>query len=125
MLANIQPAPGSRASSQPQQAPLELMEVLALVSERCWSTCNDAAVQAGLAEHLPPPPAGARADTVQDTLASPQLQQAAASVTQALNGLGGAALVAELRLNPAGYGVEPFLRALQEATDAANAMQVE
>ena len=41
-------------------------------------------------------------DSIGETLRTPQLQQAAASFTEALNGLGAQGLIAELRLNPTG-----------------------
>ena len=102
--------------SQPQQQqrgapPLDLMEVLSLANP--W----DGEMQAKLADFLPDPQ-GSTPDSVAETLSTPQLQQAAASFTHALNGLGGQGLIAEMRLNPSGYGVEPFLRSLQEKADA-------
>jgi len=56
-----------------------------------------------------------------ETLNTPQLQQAAARFTEALNQGEAAGLIAEMRLNPSGLGVEPFLRSLQEATSSASA----
>jgi len=106
ILGNIQAA-------APQSQPIDLNDVLALA----MGSCSDAGAQARLAEYLPE--GGAFGDTVRETLGSPQLQQAASSFTAALHGVDAQGLIAELRLNPAGYGVEPFLRALQEATNGA------
>jgi len=106
ILGNIQAA-------APQSPPIDLNDVLALA----MGSCSDAGAQARLAEYLPE--GGAFGDTVRETLGSPQLQQAASSFTAALHGVDAQGLIAELRLNPAGYGVEPFLRALQEATNGA------
>ena len=89
--------------------PLDLMQVISLVNP--W----DREMQARLSEFLPE---GAPPDTVAETLSTPQLQQAAASFTHALNGLGAQGLIAEMKLNPSGYGVEAFLRALQDKADA-------
>jgi hypothetical protein len=97
------------------EPPLELIEILTLAASS--GVAFDRGIQAQLAEHLPSSPSSA--DSVVETIQSPQLQQAAAGFTQALNGLGGQGLLAEMRLNPAGYGVEQFLRALQEATEKA------
>ena len=94
---------------RPAAEPLDLMDVLSQVNP--W----DREMHAQLSGFLPE---GSPADSVAETLSTPQLQQAAASFTHALNGLGGQGLIAELRLNPAGFGVEAFLRALQEKADA-------
>ena len=132
ILNNIQPAASSAAASfsadsiasmlrnMPQQAqqprpqqpaaePLDLMDVLSLVNP--W----DQEMNSRLSGFLPE---GSPSDSVAETLSTPQLQQAAASFTHALNGLGGQGLIAEMRLNPAGFGVEAFLRALQEKAEA-------
>ena len=50
-------------------------------------------------------------------------EQAANAFTEALNNGGAGPLVAELGLNPSGLGVEPFLRALQDANPAAPAAE--
>jgi len=70
-----------------------------------------------LAEHLPT--VDGAPDSVHETLTTPQLQQAMSRMTEALHSGDAAGLVAELRIQPRGIGVEPFLRALQEATPAA------
>mmetsp|Transcript_36765 Transcript_36765/g.115061 ORF Transcript_36765/g.115061 Transcript_36765/m.115061 type:complete len:136 (-) Transcript_36765:13-420(-) len=76
----------------------------------------DGEMERRLAEHLPQ--GGAVAESVRETLATPQISQAAARLTEALHTGDAAGLVMELGLNPnyGGLGVEPFLRALQEAT---------
>ena len=50
-------------------------------------------------------------------------RQAAARFTEALYRGEAAGLVHEMRLNPTAPGVEPFLRALQESTDAEKAKE--
>jgi len=45
--------------------------------------------------------------------------EAAQRFTEALNGGEALGLIREMNLNPTGPGVEPFLRALQASTDAA------
>ena len=52
-------------------------------------------------------------------------EQAANAFTEALNNGSAGGLIAEMGLNPTGLGVEPFLRALQEATPAMQAMDTE
>jgi hypothetical protein len=114
MLRNM-PQQSQPPQPPPQQRgtqPLDLMDVLSLVNP--W----DRELQACLSEYLPDPEGSPSADTVAETLSTPQLQQAAASFTNALNGLGGQGLIAEMRLNPSGYGVEAFIRALQDKADA-------
>jgi len=81
---------------------------------------SDAAMEERLAEHLP---TGTEIpETVTETLNTPQLQQAAMRFTEALHTGDAAGLITELGLNPAGVGVEPFLRALQAATPAVEPM---
>jgi len=51
--------------------------------------------------------------------------QAAQAFGEALNNGSAGGVIAEMGLNPTGLGVEPFLRALQAATPAADAMETE
>ena len=77
----------------------------------------DEAAAARLAEHLPAAGASGEAETTSRTLSSPQLAQAAAQFTEALNSGGAAGLIAELGISPSGPGVEAFLEALQKKAD--------
>ena len=56
-------------------------------------------------------------------------EQGANAFTEALNNGSAGGVIAEMGLNPSGPGVEPFLRALQDATPApapaAEAMETE
>jgi hypothetical protein len=79
----------------------------------------DSAMEAQLSEHLPQ--SGTMPETVTGTLNTPQLQQAAARFTEALNQGEAMGVIAEMGLNPTGLGVEPFLRSLQEAAPPAAA----
>jgi len=105
ILGNIAPPP--------QVQPLSLNAVLAPDAAQALV---DGEMERRLAEHLPQ--GGAVAESVRETLATPQISQAAARLTEALHTGDAAGLVMELGLNPnyGGLGVEPFLRALQEAT---------
>jgi len=51
--------------------------------------------------------------------------QAAQAFGEALNNGSAGGVIAEMGLNPTGLGVEPFLRALQAATPAADSMETE
>jgi len=93
----------------PQAAPVSLNAVL---SPEATAPLIDSTMAAALAEHLP---AG---ESAAQTVNTPQLQQALTRFTEALHTGGAAGLIAELRINPSGLGVEPFLRALQAATPA-------
>lgn len=54
-----------------------------------------------------------------------RVAQAAQAFGEALNNGSAGGVIAEMGLNPTGLGVEPFLRALQAATPAADAMETE
>jgi len=82
----------------------------------------DAGMEARLAEHLPTSAVG---ETAAGSLVTPQVQQAASSFTEALNNGSAGGVIAEMGLNPTGLGVEPFLRALQATTPAADVMETE
>jgi len=98
-------------SSCSAQAPVTLNSVLAADST---TPLVDTSMEQRLAEHLPE----GVAESVAETLSTPQLQQAMLRMTEALHTGDAAGLVAELGIRPAGLGVEPFLRALQAGTPA-------
>ena len=54
-----------------------------------------------------------------------RVAQAAQAFGEALNNGSAGGVIAEMGLNPTGLGVEPFLRALQAATPAAEGMETE
>ena len=107
ILANI-------GAAAPQTPPLSLNAVL---QPDATAAAVDEAAAARLAEHLPAAGASGEAETTSRTLSSPQLAQAAAQFTEALNSGGAAGLIAELGISPSGPGVEAFLEALQKKAD--------
>jgi len=109
------------AAVQQQNQPVPLSDVLSAAAER---GAVDPSMEGRLSEHLPMPTTGS-GESVAGTLNTPQVQQAANAFTEALNNGSAGGLIAEMGLNPTGLGVEPFLRALQEATPAMQAMDTE
>jgi len=103
-------------SSVTSQASVSLNSVL---TAEATTPLVDGSMEQRLMEHLPD--GATPAETVADTLSTPQLQQAMSRMTEALHTGEAAGLVAELGIQPAGLGVEPFLRALQAAAPAAAA----
>jgi len=117
------PAPAAAAFSADSIAsllgsitqPTQPVSLNAVLSADATIPLVDASMEASLSEHIPP------GSSVTETLQTPQLQQAAQSFTEALHSGDAAGIIAEMGLNPAGHGVEPFLRALQAATPASAA----